>query len=88
MWWWIHFSKCGTFIPVLAASMIDETVKFFKNLLKYEGVPQVIVSNKDAIKIQFTRIFWTKLFVDRAKLFFKLPPLDGASKYIARALTM
>ena len=54
------FSKYATFIT----TPIDYTVKnttrlFLKHMVKYWGLPNYIISDRD---LHFTRKFWTKLF--------------------------
>ncbi|GJR59546.1 putative nucleotidyltransferase, ribonuclease H [Tanacetum coccineum] len=54
-----RFSKYGTFIAAPPDVTADDTTKlFFKNVVKYWGVPHVIVSDRDP---RFTRRFWTEL---------------------------
>nr|GEX38417.1 hypothetical protein CTI12_AA187700 [Tanacetum cinerariifolium] len=55
-----RFSKYGTFIAAPPDVTADDTAKlFFKNVVKYWGVPHVIVSDRDP---RFTGRFWTELF--------------------------
>ncbi|GJR42477.1 putative nucleotidyltransferase, ribonuclease H [Tanacetum coccineum] len=55
-----RFSKYETFIAALSDVTTDDTAKlFFKNVVKYWGVPHVIVSDRDP---RFTWRFWTELF--------------------------
>ena len=55
-----RFWKYATFIPALKQCLTDETTRlFFKNVVKYWGVPQNIVSDRDAI---FMGSFWSELF--------------------------
>ncbi|GKB46820.1 putative nucleotidyltransferase, ribonuclease H, partial [Tanacetum coccineum] len=55
-----RFSKYGTFIAAPPDVTADDTAKlFFRNVVKYWGVPQVIVSDRDP---RFTGRFWTELF--------------------------
>ncbi|GKF65545.1 putative nucleotidyltransferase, ribonuclease H, partial [Tanacetum coccineum] len=55
-----RFSTYGTFIAAPPDVTTDDTSKiFFKNVVKYWGVPHVIVSDRDP---RFTWRFWTKLF--------------------------
>lgn len=56
-----RFSKYATFIPTPSICPAEEAARLFlKNVLnKYWGVPQTIVSDRDA---RFTGRFWTELF--------------------------
>ncbi|GJY78215.1 putative nucleotidyltransferase, ribonuclease H [Tanacetum coccineum] len=55
-----RFSKYGTFIAAPPDVTADDTAKlFFKNVVKYWGVPHVIISDRDP---RFTGRFWTELF--------------------------
>lgn len=55
-----RFFKYTTFIPAPVDCTVEETTKlFFKNVVKYWGVPQVIVNDWDP---RFTGRFWTELF--------------------------
>nr|GFB98555.1 uncharacterized protein [Tanacetum cinerariifolium] len=55
-----RFLKYGTFIAAPPDVTADDTAKlFFKNVVKYWGVPHVIVSDRDP---RFTGRFWTELF--------------------------
>nr|GEV01859.1 hypothetical protein [Tanacetum cinerariifolium] len=55
-----RFSKYGTFIAAPPDVTADNTAKlFFKNVVKYWGVPHVIVSDRDP---RFTGRFWMELF--------------------------
>nr|GEY97676.1 hypothetical protein VITISV_020909 [Tanacetum cinerariifolium] len=55
-----RFSKYGTFIAAPPDVTADDTAKlFFKNAVKYWGVPHVIVSDRDP---RFIVRFWTELF--------------------------
>ncbi|GKC50076.1 putative nucleotidyltransferase, ribonuclease H [Tanacetum coccineum] len=55
-----RFSKYGTFIASPPNVTVDDTAKlFFKNVVKYWGVPHVIVSDRDP---RFAGRFWTELF--------------------------
>nr|GEW77022.1 hypothetical protein VITISV_037851 [Tanacetum cinerariifolium] len=55
-----RFSKYVTFIAAPADVTADDTAKLFlKNVVKYWGVPHVIVSDRDP---RFTGRFWTELF--------------------------
>ena len=55
-----RFSKYATFIPTTKSSNATETAQlFFKHVVKFWGVPQNIVSDRDA---RFTGKFWTELF--------------------------
>ena len=55
-----RFSKYATFVPVSKYCSAEETARlFFRNVVKYWGVPQNIVSDRDG---RFTGSFWTKLF--------------------------
>ena len=55
-----RFSKYGTFIPATKNCPAEEASRLFlKNVVKYWGVPQSIVSDRDG---HFTGKFWTKLF--------------------------
>ena len=54
------FLKYETFIPVLKQCPVEETTRlFFKQVVKYWGVPQNIVSDRDA---RFAGSFWSELF--------------------------
>ncbi|KAL0298890.1 UNVERIFIED_CONTAM: hypothetical protein Sradi_6548800 [Sesamum radiatum] len=54
-----HFFKYGIFIVVPHACPAETTAELFKNVTKYFGVPQDIISDRDA---RFTERFWTTLF--------------------------
>nr|GEV97281.1 putative reverse transcriptase domain-containing protein [Tanacetum cinerariifolium] len=55
-----RFSKYETFIATPPNVTADDTSKiFFKNVVKYWGVPHVIVSDRDS---RFTGCFWMELF--------------------------
>uniref|UniRef100_A0A803QVK0 Reverse transcriptase n=1 Tax=Cannabis sativa TaxID=3483 RepID=A0A803QVK0_CANSA len=55
-----RFSKYATFIPVSKQCPAEETAQlFFKHIVKYWGVPQNIVSDRDR---RFTGTFWSELF--------------------------
>ena len=55
-----RFSKYATFVPVSKYCSAEETARlFFRNVVKYWGVPQNIVSDRDG---RFTGSFWTELF--------------------------
>ena len=55
-----RFSKYATFIPVSKYCSAEETARhFFTNVVKYWGVPQNIVSDRDG---RFTGTFWSELF--------------------------
>ncbi|GJW39869.1 putative nucleotidyltransferase, ribonuclease H [Tanacetum coccineum] len=55
-----RFLKYGTFIAAPPDVTADDTAKlFFKNVVKYWGVPHVIVSDRDP---RFMGRFWTELF--------------------------
>ena len=55
-----RFSKYETFIPVTKECPAEEAARLFlKNMVKYWGVPQTIVSDQDG---RFTGWFWTELF--------------------------
>ncbi|KAJ0629961.1 putative nucleotidyltransferase, Ribonuclease H [Helianthus annuus] len=55
-----RFSKYGTFIPAPADVTAAETARlFFKHVVKYWGIPQTIVSDRDP---RFTGRFWSELF--------------------------
>ncbi|GJW24010.1 putative nucleotidyltransferase, ribonuclease H [Tanacetum coccineum] len=55
-----RFSKHGTFIVAPPDVTANDTTKlFFKNVVKYWGVPNVIVSDRD---LRVTGRFWTELF--------------------------
>lgn len=55
-----RFSKYAIFIATPAACSADVAAElFFKNVVKYFGVPEDIVSDRDA---RFTGRFWTQLF--------------------------
>ncbi|KAJ0894123.1 putative nucleotidyltransferase, Ribonuclease H [Helianthus annuus] len=55
-----RFSKYGTFIPAPADVTAAETARlFFKHVVKYWGIPQTIVSDRDP---RFTGRFWSEIF--------------------------
>ena len=55
-----QFSKYAMFIPAPKQCPAEETARlFFKHVVKYWGVPQNIVSDRDA---RFIGSFWFKLF--------------------------
>ena len=55
-----RFSKYATFIPTTKYCSAEETARlFFKFVVKYWGVPQHIVSDRDP---RFTGNFWKELF--------------------------
>ena len=55
-----RFSKYSTFIPMPKLSSSEDTAKaFFKNVVKYWGVPRSIVSDRDG---RFLGTFWAELF--------------------------
>lgn len=55
-----RFSKYATIIPALINCSAEEIVYLFvKNVAKYWGVPQNIVSDRDP---RFTGRFWIELF--------------------------
>ena len=55
-----RFSKYVTFIPTPKYCGAEETVRlFFKYVVKYWGVPQHIVSDRDP---RFVGTFWSELF--------------------------
>ncbi|GJS97949.1 putative retrotransposon gag domain, aspartic peptidase domain protein [Tanacetum coccineum] len=55
-----RFSKYETFVAAPPDVTTDDMAKlFFKNMVKYWGVPHVIVSDRD---LRFTGRFWTELF--------------------------
>lgn len=55
-----RFSKYGSFIPAPRDCIGEQAAKlFFKNMVKYWGLPQIIISDRDS---RFTIKFWTKLF--------------------------
>ena len=55
-----HFSKYAVFIPTKIPCGDDKTVElFFKNIVKYSGMPLSIVSDRDQ---RFIGRFWTTLF--------------------------
>lgn len=55
-----RFTKYGTFIAAPPdVTAVDTAKLFFKNVVKYWGIPHVIVSDRDP---RFTGRFWTELF--------------------------
>ena len=55
-----RFSKYATFIPAQKYCTAEDTARLiFKNVVKYWGVPQSIISDRDP---RFTRSFWRELF--------------------------
>ncbi|CAH9095580.1 unnamed protein product [Cuscuta europaea] len=55
-----RFSKYGTFIPCMKDCTAEEAARgFFKNVVKYWGLPRSIVSDRDP---RFTGRLWTELF--------------------------
>ena len=55
-----HFSKYAIFVPTRKPCGAEQTVDlFFKNIVKYWGMPLSIVSDRD---LRFTGRFWTTLF--------------------------
>ncbi|KAL0362191.1 UNVERIFIED_CONTAM: Transposon Ty3-I Gag-Pol polyprotein [Sesamum calycinum] len=55
-----HFSKYGIFIATPHACPVETAAElFYKNVTKYFGVPQDIISDRDT---RFTERFWTALF--------------------------
>lgn len=55
-----RFSKYATFVPTSKHCSAEDTASlFFKHVVKYWGVPQNIVSDRDP---RFTGSFWTELF--------------------------
>lgn len=55
-----RFSKYATFIPASKHCPAEEAARLFlKHVVKYWGVPQTIVSDRDP---RFTGRFWTELF--------------------------
>ena len=55
-----RFSKYATFVPATKDCPAEEAAKLFlKHVVKYWGVPQTIVSDRDP---RFTGRFWTELF--------------------------
>lgn len=55
-----RFSKYTTFIPAPKYCSAEEAARlFFKHIVKYWGVPQSIVSDRDS---RFTGTFWSELF--------------------------
>jgi transposase InsO family protein len=55
-----RFSKYATFIPVPKTTSAEDTAKhFFKHIVKYWGLPQSIISDRDT---RFTGTFWRELF--------------------------
>ena len=54
------FSKMTHFIPTTTDVTAPETAQlFFDSIIKYHGVPQVIISDRDS---RFTSLFWKSLF--------------------------
>ena len=55
-----HFSKYATFVPTKLPCGAEMTAElFFKNVVKYWGIPMSIVSDRDS---RFTGKFWNALF--------------------------
>lgn len=55
-----RFSKYATFVPTTKYLSAEDTASlFFKHVVKYWGVPQNIVSDRD---VWFTGSFWSELF--------------------------
>ncbi len=55
-----RFSKYATFIPAPKHCSAEETARFFfKHVVKYWGIPQSIISDRDT---RFTGNFWAELF--------------------------
>ncbi len=55
-----RFSKYATFIPATKECPAEEAARLFlRHVVKYWGVPQSIISDRDA---RFTGRFWTELF--------------------------
>ncbi|KAL3524838.1 hypothetical protein ACH5RR_013210 [Cinchona calisaya] len=55
-----RFSKYGTFIAASKDCPAEEAARLFmKHIIKYWGVPRIIVSDRDP---RFTGKFWTELF--------------------------
>ena len=55
-----RYSKYATFIPAPKECSAEQAANlFFKNIIKYWGLPRSIVSDRDA---RFTGRFWTELF--------------------------
>lgn len=54
-----RFSKYATFIPAPTFCSAEEAARlFFKHVVKYWGIPQNIVSDRDS---RFTGRFWTEI---------------------------
>ncbi|GKV50067.1 hypothetical protein SLEP1_g56783 [Rubroshorea leprosula] len=55
-----RFSKYGTFIPAPRDCKAEEAARlFFKHVVKYWGLPRIIISDRDP---RFTGKFWRELF--------------------------
>jgi hypothetical protein len=55
-----HFSKHVIFVPMKVLCVVEEVVKlFFKNVVKYWGLPLSIVLDRDS---RFTKWVWTEIF--------------------------
>ena len=54
-----HFSNYVIFIPMKMSCGAEKKIHFFKNVVKYWGIPLSIVSD---IYTRFTGNFWTMLF--------------------------
>ncbi|GJQ98122.1 putative nucleotidyltransferase, ribonuclease H [Tanacetum coccineum] len=85
-----RFSKYGTFIPAPPDVTADDTTKlFFKNAIKYWGVPHVIVSDRD---LRFTGRFWTELCkIMRTDLNFSMnfhPQPNGQTEWVNALLEL
>ncbi|KAK3022797.1 hypothetical protein RJ639_046899 [Escallonia herrerae] len=79
-----RFSKYATFVASPADCTAEEAaLLFFKNVVKYWGLPKVIVSNRDP---RFTGKFWTELFkLLGSELHFSTsfhPQTDGQTEWV------
>ncbi|KAI3462633.1 hypothetical protein Pfo_019296 [Paulownia fortunei] len=79
-----RFSKYGTFIPCSRDCTAEEAARaFFKNVVKYWGLPRNIVSDRD---LRFTGRLWTELFkLLGSKLCFSTsfhPQTDGQTERV------
>ncbi|KAK2973869.1 hypothetical protein RJ640_029685 [Escallonia rubra] len=79
-----RFSKYATFVASPADCTMEEATRLFlKNVVKYWGLPKVIVSKRDP---KFTGKFWTELFkLLGSELHFSTsfhPQIDGQTKRV------
>ncbi|KZV49867.1 hypothetical protein F511_42259 [Dorcoceras hygrometricum] len=79
-----RFSKYGTFIPCPKDCTAEEAARlFFKNVVKYWGIPNNIISDRDP---RFTGRLWTELFkLLGSELHFSTsfhPQIDGQTERV------